>query len=69
MKEKAIFFVAFVVVGTILFPLLDWLWCKFLTHSAFELDILKSFHDAVVFGIIFTIIDLVFSCASSKGGK
>ena len=60
-EKKSPLYLVLVIITTILaamiiFPLLDFLWSKFITRSEFNYSIMKHIIDPIIFGCIFGLI-------------
>ena len=61
-KQLVLIIVTFIVVGLIVYPILDYLYCKLITRSAFTYSITLD----VVFSLIFCSIMGVFTWFEEK---
>ena len=55
-KYYILLILAVAICGIILYPLLDMLWYKFITHSEFEYSIYEHIVQPIIFALVYGIV-------------
>ena len=54
------------IMGIILYPLFDMVWCKFLTRSDFKYNVYDHIISPIIFGVTFAVICGIYKFKKKK---